>query len=870
MNQTIPTKLFISYSHADESKIDEFRKHLAPLENNGTIEYWYDRKILGGQELYDKIDEKLESAEIVCLMLSANYLASKACLDEKNSAFALKKNGRVVVVPVILSQCGWRDDEGIAQLLACPTDGKPISEFSDTNAAWQVVYQNLKAVIEEYNKVRHLKIKDQFLLFINSVDLLSKAHSQKNEVFLDDIFVYPELLKYDYLQDIEKKESSRQLIENLLEYSKILIAGENQSGKTTLCKKLFIELRNKNFVPIYISGNINTYKGKIENILATEYNNQYEGVNFDEIDKKRIVPILDDFHFARHREKHIQELSLYKYQIVIVDDVFSLNFKNEALIKSFTRFRIKEYSPSLRNELIKKWVTLTDTKKVGGSNHSDLYENIDSITELVDSALGKIFGSGIMPSYPFFILSVITTYETFEKPLDQEITSQGYCYQALIYLYLRKQGVKNDEMDTYVNFLMEFAFFIFENKKNEISNTEFDSFMASYLEKYNFPIKQDILLDKLQLTNILTLDKFNNYSFCYKYLYYFFVGKYLAEHIESNGKHIDIIINNLHKDENAYIAIFISHHSRNSYILDEILVNAYCLFDRYKPATLSEREMVFFDQQSNVIAKAVLPLAKSTPEKVRAERLKEQDSIEEIEQKKLRGEPEDANDELAKELRRSVKTVEVMGLIIKNRAGSLEKSKLIAIFEAAMEVHLRILSSFFEFISDNKMQQGLVDYFSARLSVIVDERMKEQVKVGKKERKPTYEELIKISKQLFWNLNFFIVYGFIDKIVHSLGSNKLLSIIEIVCDKNNTPASFLIKHGILMWYNKNLQIDDIATRLKGDGFSKTAENIMKFMIVNHCVLHPLGYKEYQRIQQKLGISSEKLLLQKAKKIEHDK
>ncbi len=56
-----------------------------------------------------------------------------------------------------------------------------------------------------------------------------------------------------------------------------------------------------------------------------------------------------------------------------------------------------------------------------------------------------------MPAYPFFILTVINAYETFLKPLNEEITSQGYCYQALIYIYLKKQKVKNDEIDTYLN-----------------------------------------------------------------------------------------------------------------------------------------------------------------------------------------------------------------------------------------------------------------------------------------------------------------------------------------------------------------------------------------------------------------------------------
>lgn len=64
-----------------------------------------------------------------------------------------------------------------------------------------------------------------------------------------------------------------------------------------------------------------------------------------------------------------------------------------------------------------------------------------------------------------------------------------------------------------------------------------------------------------------------NYSFEYPYLYYFFAGKYFAEHTDENDSEnahaiveIDNIVNNLHTNENAYIAIFISHHTKSKFI----------------------------------------------------------------------------------------------------------------------------------------------------------------------------------------------------------------------------------------------------------------------------------------------------------------
>ena len=526
-----------------------------------------------------------------------------------------------------------------------------------------------------------------------------------------------------------------------------------------------------------------------------------------------------------------------------------MNTKDEKLIGSFVHFKIRELKPSLRYELVKKWVSLTDKQIRGIYTENNLYQNIDKTTELIDSTLGKIIGRGIMPAYPFFILSVIVTYETFAMPLDQEITSQGYCYQAFIYFYLRKQGVRNDEIDIYINFLTELAFYFYREKKHELSPDDFTSFMEWYVEEYNLPIKQETLLKNLR--QIVSVDSFNNYSFRYPYLYYFFVAKYLAEHIEDSEikKEIKKIMNNLHVNENAYIAIFIAHHSRNIKILEEIKNNALCLFDKYKPATLTKDEVKFFDKQADIIVKAVLPPANTAPEKERVNRLKNQDKLEQSQKDVEQKEDIDKEDSLEIELRRAIKTVEVMGRIIKNRAGSLEKTKLEEIFKEAMYVHLRVLSSFFEVIKSEDEQKAIIDFVSERLRKIIEE----------KKKKPSEEKLKRISRIIFWNFNFFVVYGITDKIIHSLGSDKLTEIVKKVCDEVNIPASFIVRHGILMWYNKNLKIDEITKRIKVKDFSEIAKRMMKLMVVNHCSLHLINYKDRQRIENKLGIPAKKLL-----------
>ena len=118
-----------------------------------------------------------------------------------------------------------------------------------------------------------------------------------------------------------------------------------------------------------------------------------------------------------------------------------------------------------------------------------------------------------------------------------------------------------------------------------------------------------------------------------------------------------------------------------------------------------------------------------------------------------------------------------MGRIIKNRSGSMKKSRLEEIFEEGMNVHLKLLSSFFEIIKQDEAETEITTFIQKRLSSIIEE------KESQNEKLPSTEKLEKIAKTIFWNLNFQVTYGLINKIIHSLGSNNLINIVNNVCDK---------------------------------------------------------------------------------------
>lgn len=138
------TKLFFSYSHADELLRDQLEKQLAILKRQGQLETWHDRRIGAGQDFGHEIDAQLEVADIILLLVSADFLASDYCYDiEMKRAIERHQEGEAIVIPVILRPCLWHDTP-FGKLRATPTDGKAITQRPDRDQAFLEVAQDVK------------------------------------------------------------------------------------------------------------------------------------------------------------------------------------------------------------------------------------------------------------------------------------------------------------------------------------------------------------------------------------------------------------------------------------------------------------------------------------------------------------------------------------------------------------------------------------------------------------------------------------------------------------------------------------------------------------------------------------------------------
>src|SRR5262245_32810907 len=126
-----PINVFYSYSHKDETFRIELEKHLSLMRRNGEIAGWHDRDISAGTEWKKSIDKNLENADIILLLVSADFIASDYCYQiEMMRAMKLHHEGRACVIPIIVRTCDWASAP-FAELQALPKDAKPLSTWSN-------------------------------------------------------------------------------------------------------------------------------------------------------------------------------------------------------------------------------------------------------------------------------------------------------------------------------------------------------------------------------------------------------------------------------------------------------------------------------------------------------------------------------------------------------------------------------------------------------------------------------------------------------------------------------------------------------------------------------------------------------------------
>ena len=198
-----PVEVFYSYAHEDRVLRQRLENHLKVLQRQGLIGQWTDRLIAPGTDWDREINEHLDSAAIILLLLSEYFLASDY-IDgvEMRRAFERVGGEGVRVIPVILRECLWRDDQRLASLEPLPRNRRPVAGWRDRAAAFAEVASGIKGVAQElvprgvYGVATSIPLPANAGPRIEALPAVWNVPQRRDPAFIDQEAILAELAQY--------------------------------------------------------------------------------------------------------------------------------------------------------------------------------------------------------------------------------------------------------------------------------------------------------------------------------------------------------------------------------------------------------------------------------------------------------------------------------------------------------------------------------------------------------------------------------------------------------------------------------------------------------------------------------------------------
>lgn len=710
------------------------------------------------------------------------------------------------------------------------------NDFSGNCISYEITSNDYVEKSSNPFKLNHsrtdVNISDEFYDTINNISIPIK-HSSVEHLTLADIFVFPDLEPMKEGREMSSRRNVDAYDLMNLDDSQIIIEGESQSGRTSLLYAYYHNFYKKEFYPVYLKGS-SIKNFNIKEILKTPIKNQYKNpfscIEYFKKDVSKRICLIDDINKCKlnssGKSRLIEELKKHFSKIIITtqeaNEIHTLT-ENHKIYNDFTHYRINPLGHFKRNALIEKWIKLGYSNEYQ-TNEDEIAANIKKTYDTISSLLGE----QLIPSYPIFILSLLQSLDSQLK-FDVAPTSYAYCYHSLIHLSLMREGVTNNEMGSLFNFLTEFAHLLYSEKINGLHIDKFTQFYDRYKDKYPFDFSCDRITDLLTKSNILKVDD-ECIMFSYKYLSYYLSAKKISSFIhEKRGEEeIKRLCNNIHTESNANVLIFLTHHTSENNLIEELLFASMLPFESREPITLAINDPFFSFLQTFVSTiKDDVILNNNNPEEYRKKQLQEADKKEVNSSKPNHLTDDDFKDPNIVDITQTLKIIKILGQIVKNQHGNFEKDRLSSLIKSAYLAAFRLINYFSTMLIDAKGE--LVDALTKDIS------------------DPSNRDLVqkKVADFLYF-LGYRMCLTTFSNLSNAIGTSSLKVLYDDVANEINTPAAKLITFTIKTYYG-SMNISELEQLMNEFRDNQVAQRIIKARVLNHVYNNNVPFDKKQKI-----------------------
>lgn len=682
-------------------------------------------------------------------------------------------------------------------------------------------------------------VEDDFYDFLN--DSGANFTHRSKTLTLDDIYVPPFMEQFSLSDDEEKGTSfrSEDILNRIIsrDVQHTIILGEENSGKTSFCKKIYLNsLVLENTVPIFIKGRDikKISNDDIFKLIKKEFRKQYK----EDIDlkTKNLIIIIDDLNNCRLPQKSkrnfILNLYSFDFQTVITwDEYFTLSELLESQVTTIEVYEILKFGGKKRLELIRKWIDLLEDE------FEDEQSKEFQIKELAKT-VNAVIGKNLIPSLPIYILTILQANE-LSSTTNFEQSTFGHYYDVLIKSALGQKIKANAEIEKYYSYLTELSFYLYDNKTIEIDENSFIDFHQSFTKKYSIQLSFREVTETLENCNLIQKNG-GIYKFKYKYIYFYFIGKYFSDNLDDEiiqGK-VTELSNRLYQTDSANIYIFLSHHSKSKFIVKQILERARELF--------KEENIIEFNDDIKAVNSLIEKKVVDIDFDGKVEIIDSEENNLEIEIQE--DNENDINDEIdsISKVNKAFKTIEILGYIIKNRYASLTGTDKSDLVEELYKLGLRSLTFLFKTLIDGE------EYIKNEIIDLIKKDPNGSLTVREREE---------LAKQLMFNLLYMVSYSIFKRISSSIASKDLeitfndvrtkLAVSE--GEKKNNAIS-LIDIAVIFEYSKTFPEKDVKRLAEDIKNNPLAFHILRRLGINFMRMIPMKEQDQQRASNLLAIS----------------
>ena len=683
--------------------------------------------------------------------------------------------------------------------------------YSSTRYQWDVTGSHYRATEEgSWSDFRSIPrkaqsrfpITDKFRQLITDpgAALTTQTGSQLR---LADLYVYSDMqevtdgsevkriLSTSYLQDYHRLEGG------------VLLSGEEKVGTTSLLFMLYGHFHDLGHLPVYVRGmDLKSASDKdidaaIKKAVVEQYGEE-QLVKFEQMPSAKKVLLLDDLDDSPIRSTNQRAKALaaiktrFKYFIVTVSELF--DFKGSVAIHAdggladVREYQVLPFGYTLRAQLVRRWIQRTADD--GSLDEATMLARIDRAERLMDSVMDR----NIVPSLPLYLLTLLRSIDTGESGSFEE-SGLGEYYDFLIKEGLNAAEVPRSEWGKVIEYCTHLAWVMHATAQKELSTQEMRDFNARYSET-EMRVDLDSRLKNLVRARILA-NNGDYYRFRYHYIFYYLKGRYLATRLNDLAvlAHVKECCAHLYVRENANTILFLAHHAFDKPVFIEAVLEA--LNTPFAQVTPIE----FRKNDTAEIGDFVrdLPALKYTgesPEQVRERRNRQRDESE-TDDGLSDAKHDDAGTDFLSQMVALLKTVEILGQILKNQVASVSRQRRVELLQVLLRGPLRLVTAYFDYIKANKEEAQLE----------LAERIR---KTGSMDNERAHKQ----AKRLLAQLIQFSCFGFMLKAVNSVSSDDLLEDIDSAAKTIGSPASKMLALGVRLDSPRDLPRREIAAFLK--------------------------------------------------------